>query len=110
MTLSVSANAVFSSSLYPQCVGSRCKKRPRPTVRSEEHTSELQSPYDLVCRLLLEKKKKKINFLQPHVIRSTSYTHLNTRSLGPSSISNTPKSSSPIHDAHNNPCSLLSHW
>src|SRR5207248_8774825 len=25
-------------------------------VRSEEHTSELQSPYDLVCRLLLEKK------------------------------------------------------
>src|SRR5207248_10465917 len=29
--------------------------------RSEEHTSELQSPYDLVCRLLLEKKKKKKN-------------------------------------------------
>src|SRR5207248_10947944 len=27
--------------------------------RSEEHTSELQSPYDLVCRLLLEKKKSK---------------------------------------------------
>src|SRR5207248_4123407 len=27
-------------------------------VRSEEHTSELQSPYDLVCRLLLEKKKQ----------------------------------------------------
>src|SRR5256885_11417779 len=29
------------------------------TVRSEEHTSELQSPCNLVCRLLLEKKKKK---------------------------------------------------
>src|SRR6266576_6514138 len=29
-------------------------------VRSEEHTSELQSRRDLVCRLLLEKKKKKI--------------------------------------------------
>src|SRR5690348_17674625 len=28
------------------------------TVRSEEHTSELQSPVHLVCRLLLEKKKK----------------------------------------------------
>src|SRR5437867_7351353 len=28
-------------------------------ARSEEHTSELQSPYDLVCRLLLEKKKSK---------------------------------------------------
>src|SRR2546421_10148546 len=36
--------------------------RPRPhsaTGRSEEHTSELQSRSDLVCRLLLEKKKKK---------------------------------------------------
>src|SRR5207248_6721732 len=30
----------------------------RRKSRSEEHTSELQSPYDLVCRLLLEKKKK----------------------------------------------------
>src|SRR5437867_10106091 len=30
-------------------------------IRSEEHTSELQSPYDLVCRLLLEKKKKDSN-------------------------------------------------
>src|SRR5438094_5486432 len=28
-------------------------------ARSEEHTSELQSPYDLVCRLLLEKKKRR---------------------------------------------------
>src|SRR5260221_8620451 len=33
-------------------------KRPFP-VRSEEHTSELQSHSDLVCRLLLEKKKPK---------------------------------------------------
>src|SRR5256885_6728587 len=29
-----------------------------PDLRSEEHTSELQSPCNLVCRLLLEKKKK----------------------------------------------------
>src|SRR2546426_11598741 len=29
-----------------------------PIARSEEHTSELQSPCNLVCRLLLEKKKK----------------------------------------------------
>src|SRR5207248_10255358 len=29
-----------------------------PDNRSEEHTSELQSPYDLVCRLVLEKKKR----------------------------------------------------
>src|SRR5438876_7966445 len=33
-----------------------------PRYRSEEHTSELQSPVHLVCRLLLEKKKKS----QPH--------------------------------------------
>src|SRR5256885_2831976 len=31
-----------------------------PVGRSEEHTSELQSPCNLVCRLLLEKKKKKL--------------------------------------------------
>src|SRR5437773_7396107 len=30
------------------------------TIRSEEHTSELQSHHDLVCRLLLEKKKKQL--------------------------------------------------
>src|SRR2546429_7306601 len=34
-----------------------------PHRRSEEHTSELQSRLHLVCRLLLEKKKKKINML-----------------------------------------------
>src|SRR5690606_40723809 len=33
-----------------------CSSRPRP--RSEEHTSELQSRENLVCRLLLEKKKR----------------------------------------------------
>src|SRR2546422_7652692 len=38
-----------------------CPKRPHPggAGRSEEHTSELQSRLHLVCRLLLEKKKKK---------------------------------------------------
>src|SRR2546426_1533656 len=36
-------------------------------VRSEEHTSELQSPCNLVCRLLLEKKKK--NMTEPVHIR-----------------------------------------
>src|SRR5437867_12997919 len=37
--------------------------RGQKSVRSEEHTSELQSPYDLVCRLLLEKKNR-IRFLR----------------------------------------------
>src|SRR5437867_7859677 len=39
--------------------GTPSPPRAESGVRSEEHTSELQSPYDLVCRLLLEKKKKK---------------------------------------------------
>src|SRR5258708_28410589 len=37
--------------------------RAKSARRSEEHTSELQSPDHLVCRLLLEKKKKKIKEL-----------------------------------------------
>src|SRR5690348_17795723 len=41
----------------------RTRLRSRPSTRSEEHTSELQSPVHLVCRLLLEKKKK--NLLTP---------------------------------------------
>src|SRR5207237_5008197 len=36
---------------------------PGHLVRSEEHTSELQSHLNLVCRLLLEKKKKKTTYL-----------------------------------------------
>src|SRR5437867_6432421 len=44
--------------------------------RSEEHTSELQSPYDLVCRLLLEKKKKTEN----NPINITLTTPINTTS------------------------------
>src|SRR5207248_8119565 len=39
------------------------KATQRRGARSEEHTSELQSPYDLVCRLLLEKKKKDTKLL-----------------------------------------------
>src|SRR5256885_4532581 len=36
----------------------RTRRHPGHQERSEEHTSELQSPCNLVCRLLLEKKKK----------------------------------------------------
>src|SRR5258706_5750379 len=41
--------------LKPAAIAERVD--PRPCVRSEEHTSELQSLTNLVCRLLLEKKK-----------------------------------------------------
>src|SRR2546421_2571650 len=40
------------------CPGRRVVYALAPAMRSEEHTSELQSRSDLVCRLLLEKKKK----------------------------------------------------
>src|SRR5207248_11353867 len=51
--------SAFSPSRMPDIAVSPCV-RPEGRLshqRSEEHTSELQSPYDLVCRLLLEKKK-----------------------------------------------------
>src|SRR5207249_5447696 len=38
------------------------------TSRSEEHTSELQSRFDLVCRLLLEKKKINVQYIQSNVV------------------------------------------
>src|SRR5258708_24197457 len=55
-----------TGSLQKPCQHGREDEGPR---RSEEHTSELQSPDHLVCRLLLEKKK-------------TSLTYARTRSKG----------------------------
>src|SRR3989454_5530805 len=51
-------------------------RRVQHQTRSEEHTSELQSPCNLVCRLLLEKKKKKI---QLHTLHRNQ--HCTTRPL-----------------------------
>src|SRR5437588_6818031 len=50
----------------------RTRRLPRWSIRSEEHTSELQSHSDLVCRLLLEKKKKKKNTPKTDIKQSTS--------------------------------------
>src|SRR2546426_6998222 len=52
-------------------ISSRCSGI-REGQRSEEHTSELQSPCNLVCRLLLEKKKKRIESMTQHMIREYS--------------------------------------
>src|SRR2546426_4516768 len=46
------------------------------SCRSEEHTSELQSPCNLVCRLLLEKKKKKNN-----ITKHPTYKHNTHRTI-----------------------------
>src|SRR2546425_6361552 len=48
-------------------------QKPRARLRSEEHTSELQSLAYLVCRLLLEKKKKDRS-MQHHTPNSTQNT------------------------------------
>src|SRR5258708_29303430 len=45
-------------SFFHQLMPARVAKKRLEARRSEEHTSELQSPDHLVCRLLLEKKKK----------------------------------------------------
>src|SRR6266487_6771815 len=56
---------------FPGPPGRRCASRSRtarlPSSRSEEHTSELQSPVQLECRLLLEKKKT--NYYKPPIVK-----------------------------------------
>src|SRR5205807_7879268 len=61
-------------SLRRRCPAGGRWQRPGPgrsPPRSEEHTSELQSPCNLVCRLLLEKKKKK----HTHILPTTPALH-----------------------------------
>src|SRR5699024_12352723 len=57
--LSISPTTRSRSRSNPADASARwsCRRRSPPMRRSEEHTSELQSRFDLVCRLLLEKKK-----------------------------------------------------
>src|SRR5690349_22490546 len=58
-TLFRSPTARSSSATATRAGATSCRSEPgRGRRRSEEHTSELQSRRDLVCRLLLEKKKK----------------------------------------------------
>src|SRR5256885_11416095 len=58
---------LFRSRRAPNC--GRCRSAcpracaPPSSGRSEEHTSELQSPCNLVCRLLLEKKKNRLSWV-----------------------------------------------
>src|SRR5689334_23990041 len=61
-----------ASSISPSCVSD---PRRGGCTRSEEHTSELQSQFHLVCRLLLEKKKnKKLNNIQQTLIPISTNT------------------------------------
>src|SRR6266496_2053175 len=61
----------------PSRTGKRCARvqglLPDRCVRSEEHTSELQSRRDLVCRLLLEKKNRRVQRGQDHRHRRAAH-------------------------------------
>src|SRR5699024_11239718 len=65
-TISVSSKILFNKT--PLC--SEVAIIFHNNYRSEEHTSELQSRFDLVCRLLLEKKKKIIQNTKLYIIIS----------------------------------------
>src|SRR3712207_7065179 len=62
-----------TTGVHPPCAA---LLNPRASVRSEEHTSELQSRQYLVCRLLLEKKKKLKLCINTH---KSNMTHYNTQ-------------------------------
>src|SRR5258708_10867725 len=82
-------------------IRSRCPQWDGDVPRSEEHTSELQSPDHLVCRLLLEKKKNK---LRTPYIRTviTSITRM-VAPIAQKSFSNAEPG--PIHCGHGDaPC------
>src|SRR5436305_11982786 len=69
-----------TSRTTPACARSSGTRRPQspygppPEVRSEEHTSELQSRPHLVCRLLLEKKKINASAAMTHNIVKTRHS------------------------------------
>src|SRR2546426_4341241 len=76
-------NAATRIEVYVTKSGIYSTGSPRCRPRSEEHTSELQSPCNLVCRLLLEKKKKtKTKYVHTHnTILWLFYYYLSTPRL-----------------------------
>src|SRR2546430_13120168 len=67
----------FDSRSPPPCTASMVP----PCQRSEEHTSELQSQSNLVCRLLLEKKKNKQHIRNINSYRQQQYHRLEQHTL-----------------------------
>src|SRR2546430_7624362 len=70
MPVSVLLSVIFVAGLVSEDITTVCLyllTRLNSLLRSEEHTSELQSQSNLVCRLLLEKKKKNAYSLRDYV-------------------------------------------
>src|SRR5260221_8815680 len=65
-TLPSSSSSSVPGSIAAKISGCGSGARARSPGRSEEHTSELQSHSDLVCRLLLEKKKQREKLYSKH--------------------------------------------
>src|SRR5689334_24794487 len=74
--LPISSRSLFVENTTPPCSTNARQE----TVRSEEHTSELQSQFHLVCRLLLEKKKKNTIIKQEKPNNKTTAETINTQS------------------------------
>src|SRR5436309_11590117 len=66
--------ALVSAAALAVCVAWLSQDAWHAQPRSEEHTSELQSRENLVCRLLLEKKKKRYVTVAQHAIGPRSHT------------------------------------
>src|SRR2546427_9170052 len=66
--------SLTTSTRTPSRRGPSASRNAEVCIRSEEHTSELQSQSNLVCRLLLEKKKKK----QKHPLRTKTICEVHT--------------------------------
>src|SRR2546430_7279320 len=90
-------------------VGSRKEPTAKGPPRSEEHTSELQSQSNLVCRLLLEKKKKQPNNITSNLhndkfcLSTEQYEHHNpaTTTLKGHKPPCAPASTQQLHHLHN---------
>src|SRR6266511_2328573 len=83
----------------------RAPTRHRPAVRSEEHTSELQSRENLVCRLLLEKKKKPFLLIFLFFFNATATTEIYTLSLHDALPISRPSASATAHRSRANAAS-----
>src|SRR5256885_4420437 len=71
--MNLSDTASHLATIGIRCVGHASLLNLGKSLRSEEHTSELQSPCNLVCRLLLEKKNT------PVMIRVCEIVHIETK-------------------------------
>src|SRR2546430_7108543 len=71
---------------WSRCPCPTCTRRSRAAPRSEEHTSELQSQSNLVCRLLLEKKKIPTLHTQATHRNNNTYSTIPTQHHSPARL------------------------